>query len=198
LYLALGNPMTSAFGRGSAPDRARSADDRPGSFKKGHKKIGGRKKGTPNRVSPNLKRVILEAAYRVGCDGTGKDGVRGYFAWVAVQHTHVFVVELLSRCLEIESTPPYQRQLSREEVDKGIQDFIRANPTTPQRPSSEPSVTTTLRAPLNRALGDYNDQVNVYMEMAMTAPKAFCKILGGALPVLPRKSSRCLASATYR
>ena len=136
--------MTSAFGRGSAPDRARSADDRAGSFKKGHKKIGGRKKGTPNRVSPSLKRVILEAADRVGRDGTGKDGVRGYFTWVAAQHPRVFTLELLSRCLEIESTQPYQRRLSRKE----------ANHATPLRPSSEPSVTTTLRASLNRALGD--------------------------------------------
>ena len=40
--------LTNPFTRGSAPDRARSADLRPGSFKPGHEKRGGRKRGTPN------------------------------------------------------------------------------------------------------------------------------------------------------
>ena len=70
--------MTNPFKRGSAPDRARPAYLRPGSFKKGREKRGGRKRGTPNFFSADYKKAILEAAYRIGRDGNGKDGVVGY------------------------------------------------------------------------------------------------------------------------
>jgi hypothetical protein len=63
--------------RGTAPGRARPADDRPGSFKPGRRKQGGRKRGTPNLFSIDYKKAIIEAAYRVGHDGNGKDGERG-------------------------------------------------------------------------------------------------------------------------
>jgi hypothetical protein len=75
--------VTDRFKRGSAPGRARSADQRPGSFKKGHKKLGGRKRGTPNKFSAEGKKHILEAAYRVGMDANGAQGLVGYFRWVA-------------------------------------------------------------------------------------------------------------------
>ena len=38
--------MTNPFNRGSAPGRARDALQRSGSFEPGHKKRGGRKKGS--------------------------------------------------------------------------------------------------------------------------------------------------------
>ena len=69
--------LTNPFTRGSAPDRARSADRRPGSFKPGHEKRGGRKRGTPNLFTIDHKKAILEATYRIGQDGDGKDGVLG-------------------------------------------------------------------------------------------------------------------------
>jgi hypothetical protein len=56
--------LTNPFTRGSAPDRARSADLRPGSFKPGHEKRGGRKRGTPNLFTIDYKKAILEAASR--------------------------------------------------------------------------------------------------------------------------------------
>ena len=60
------SPMASRFKRGSAPGRARSEDQRPGSFKKGHKKRGGRQRSTPNKFSAEYKKNILEAVYRIG------------------------------------------------------------------------------------------------------------------------------------
>jgi hypothetical protein len=57
-------------------DRARDSWQRPGSFEPGHKKLGGRKKRTPNRISPSHKKAIREAAHRIGSDGNGKDGGR--------------------------------------------------------------------------------------------------------------------------
>ena len=47
--------MTSRFNRGSSPGRARDASQLSGSFEAGHKKLGGRKKGTRNLISPEHK-----------------------------------------------------------------------------------------------------------------------------------------------
>ena len=58
--------MADRLKRGSAPGRARSEDQRPGSFKKGHKKRGGRQRGTPNKFSAEYKKHILEAATASG------------------------------------------------------------------------------------------------------------------------------------
>ena len=44
--------MTNPFNRGSAPGRARDTLQRSGSFEPGHKKRGGRKKGSRNVISP--------------------------------------------------------------------------------------------------------------------------------------------------
>ena len=55
--------MTNPRKRGSAPDRAQPAYLRPGTFEEGHKKQGGRKRGTPNAFPSDYKKAILEAAY---------------------------------------------------------------------------------------------------------------------------------------
>ena len=78
--------MTDRKKRGSAPGRERAANQRPGSFKPGHKKQGGRKRGTPNALTADYKKAAMEAAYRVGEDGNGKDGLVGYLKWVAMCH----------------------------------------------------------------------------------------------------------------
>jgi hypothetical protein len=63
--------QTNAFNRGSASDRARDSFQRPGSFEPGRKKLGGRKKGTPNRISAAHKKAMREAIHRIGSDGFG-------------------------------------------------------------------------------------------------------------------------------
>jgi hypothetical protein len=98
--------------RGSAPGRAQPAYLRPGSFKQGHEKRGGRKRGTPNLLSIDYKKAILEAAYRIGQDGNGKNGVVGYLLWVAERHPQIF----FTCCLSIYrrwKTPRATRQRSR-------------------------------------------------------------------------------------
>jgi len=64
---------------------------RPGTFRKGHKKLGGRQKGTPNRISSNLIEKIVQAAEQVGSDGKGKDGIGGYFQRLAGKKEGYFV-----------------------------------------------------------------------------------------------------------
>ena len=71
--------------------RGRGNSQRPGTFKKGHKKLGGRKKGTPNRINGNLIERIVQAADQVGSDGKGKDGVDGYLQMLAGKKAAYFV-----------------------------------------------------------------------------------------------------------
>ena len=94
--------MTNPFNRGSAPGRARDALQRSGSFEPGHKKRGGRKKGSRNVISPEHKRALLEAAHRVGSDGNGRGGIVGYFTWVRKRDLTFFYVDLWSRQLELQ------------------------------------------------------------------------------------------------
>jgi hypothetical protein len=82
--------------RASAPGRQRDASKRPGTFKHGHEKLGGRKRGTPNVFSRDYKKAILEAGYRLGQDGNGKDGIVGYFSWVAHYYPRAYCKLLAS------------------------------------------------------------------------------------------------------
>ena len=112
--------MTNPCKRGGAPGRAQSEDSRSGSFKHGHEKLGGRKRGTPNFFSIDYKRAILEAAYRIGHDGNGKNGVVGYFTWVADHHPRIFAGVLLISLLPIEyaeSNMPEPPRRTVEELD---------------------------------------------------------------------------------
>jgi hypothetical protein len=71
--------------------RGRGNSQRPGTFKKGHKKLSGRKKGTPNRINGNLIERIMQAAEQVGSDGKGNNGVDGYLQMLADKKTGYFV-----------------------------------------------------------------------------------------------------------
>jgi hypothetical protein len=48
--------------------------ERNGAFRPGHKKIGGRKAGTPNAMTPEFKKMILDVAAQFGSDGQGDGG----------------------------------------------------------------------------------------------------------------------------
>ena len=74
-------------------------------FKKGHKKLGGRKAGVPNRFPRDLRDAILAAAENVGSDGLGRDGLVGYFIWLATKRPRIFV-KLLLRLLSLEAKQP--------------------------------------------------------------------------------------------
>jgi len=84
---------------------------RSGTFKKGHKKLGGRKKGTPNRVDRNLVEAILKAPDRVGSDGKGKDGIDGYFQRLAGKKEGYYVSLL---------RPAVQKQLTATEPEDEV------------------------------------------------------------------------------
>ena len=58
------------------------------------------RRGSRNVISPEHKRALLETAHRVGSDGNGRDGIVGYFTWVAARDPTFFYVDLWSRLLE--------------------------------------------------------------------------------------------------
>src|SRR5204863_8142329 len=65
------------------PRKKEMRTHRPGTFQGAHKKRGGRKTGTPNRLNRNLLEALVKAAEKVGSDGRGKDGIDGYFERLA-------------------------------------------------------------------------------------------------------------------
>jgi hypothetical protein len=166
--------MTNAFNRGTAPGRARDASERLGTFKPGHKKVGGRRKGTPNAMSVDYKNAVIAAAYFVGRDGMGADGLVGYCQRLLIKAPDVGLM-LLARMFD---WPPAGRILSEEQNNKEVREQIGANKTDSGSP--EPALTTQFPIP-------------ELMRIAVKYPKIFGKIFAPLVPVprgRPRRPSR--------
>ena len=116
--------MTNPFARGTAPGRAQPDDQRPGSFKRGHKKQGGRQRGTPNVFSQDYKKAIAEAAYRIGHDGNGKNGVPGYLLWVRERYTTFFYCGFWITLLPLEEAGNRPEGWTEEEINRWYRDYI--------------------------------------------------------------------------
>jgi hypothetical protein len=187
--------MTNRFMRGSAEDRARPADLRQGSFKQGHEKRGGRKRGTPNQFSIDYKKAIFEAVYRVGEDGNGKDGIVGYFRWVAVSYPQIFTV-LLSNVLTLEfaeSNMPEKPRGTMAEINDWLRDFIGL---TSENRTRGQTVDVESQSP-----SDWTGQpfpVGSLMQTAVAAPASFCKLLAAMFPRPPTKRRRPSAGGGSR
>jgi hypothetical protein len=169
--------MTNPFNRGSAPGRARDPWQNPETFEPGHATLGGRKKGTRNLISPEHKMALLEAAYRVGYDGNGKDGVVGYFRWVATRDETFFYVDIWMRLLDWQV----------------YEAAIRAQ--APNAPNDQiPSRSVRTKKPWSFELprDGPNAEVEGLMRLAIGRPKVFCKLICAAL-VTPPKNWRTVA-----
>lgn len=81
---------------GKAPGTRRNA------FPKGNK-LGGRPKGSGNKISRDLKEGIIDAAVAVGSDGKGKEGLLGYLKMLARKHPKQYT-GLLSRVMPLQIT----------------------------------------------------------------------------------------------
>jgi len=110
---------------------ARRASGKPKSnatsFKKGRKKTGGRKAGTPNRTTGFLREEVLTAAEAAGNE-LGGDGRVGYFKWVALNHPPSFL-SLLARSLpqqlEPEQTSPPEDDKVLHTIEEVREELIR-------------------------------------------------------------------------
>jgi hypothetical protein len=98
---------------------ARRASGKPNSnatsFKKGRRKTGGRKVGTPNKTTWALREAVLTAAEAAGNE-VGGDGLVSFLKWVALSHPTSFL-SLLARSLPLQLEP---EQTSPPEDDKVI------------------------------------------------------------------------------
>ena len=168
--------MTNPLNRGTAPGRARDASERPGSFKPGHKKLGGRKRGTPNALSIDYKNAVTAAAYFVGRDGKGAGGLVGYFTRLLIECPDVGLMLLARAFLYDDGWPPDDRILSEEQNDKEVRHSLGA--TGSGRP--DPALTTQFPIP-------------ELMRIAIKHPKVFGKLFAAMVPVprgRPRRPSR--------
>jgi len=176
--------MTVSVPRARVSRRARSANQRPGSFKPGHKKLGGRKRGTPNVISADYRKALFEAACRVGQDGNGKGGIVGYFRWVAVRHPRAYAIALLANLpvsvvAEGGPTPAENERAVREFIGFGSKRRTKrqANPG-----GVEPFGWTGQGAP-----------VGPLMNTAVTDPQAFCGLIATTFPRPTAKRHRANA-----
>ena len=64
-------------------------------FKRGRRKTGGRKTGTPNKITADLGDDFLAAAEVLGYDGRGKDGRPGYIRHLAEKYPPVYAKGLI-------------------------------------------------------------------------------------------------------
>jgi hypothetical protein len=184
--------MTNPHNRGSAPGRAQPADQRPGTFKQGHKKRGGRKRGTPNAFSSDYKKAILEAAYRVGHDGNGKDGVVGYFLWVGERYPEIFYIDLWVNLLPLEnaeSNAPEEPSRTMDEINRSVRERIGL---TGKNRTKGQTVQMESRSPRDWTGQDF--PVGDLMQLAVANPKAFCRLIVAAFLRPPTKWQQGLAA----
>jgi hypothetical protein len=76
-------------------------------FQKGRKKTGGRKKGTPNKFSGEVRALVLQALHELG----GAEGFKGYVKRIAQE---AVIGGGLVRAL-LPPAPPVQVQIEREQ-----------------------------------------------------------------------------------
>ncbi len=176
--------MTNHIMRGSAPGRARPAYLRPGSFKQGHEKRGGRKRGTPNLFSTDYRKAILEAAYRIGQDGNGKNGVSGYFLWVRERHPGIFYTVLLVSLLPLENAESETPEEPRSTTEEINQSFGESNGLTRKNLTSGQTVPVKSLSP-SGSTEDF--PVGSLMQLAIEKPKAFCRLYVAAFLRPPTK-----------
>jgi hypothetical protein len=165
--------MANPKNRRTAPAHERTADQRPGTFKSGHEKRGGRRRGTSNAFSADYRKAILEAAFRIGMGGNGEGGIVGYFRFLARYHPRIFM-PMLARLLpwedlQRETSVPQHRTMQELNklirVEYGLDEKLT---TAPVEPGSS---------------WDWTDEglpLGPLMQCAVEDPRAFCKLLTAA------------------
>ncbi len=77
-------------------------------FEKGHKKKGGRKSGTPNKLTREVKSAIVDATEKVGLDGKGFGGRTGFLIRLGIKHPTALAT-LYGRLISKHEPPPEPR-----------------------------------------------------------------------------------------
>ena len=181
--------MTNPFTRGSASGRERPEYLRPGTFKRGHEKRGGRERGTLNAFSREHKRALFEAAYRIGFDGNGKNGFVGYFHWVRVQHPLIFFGVLMIPLMLKLAEEPASPQSTIEELNEQVRNSLRL-----ARKERMKRQTVQTESPSPWDWTGQEPPVGPLMHLAVGDPKAFCTLMTAAFLRPPTRWQRGVAA----
>jgi hypothetical protein len=163
--------MTNPFSRGSAPGRAREVWQRPGSFKPGHRKVGGRHERTRNKITPETRQALLAAATLLGKDGAGTGGAAGYFETLARADPDYFYSQVWIRLLDVEE---YEAALGYPRMTE-----IDSDETAEERSKRQQLAWSYVPPWLAK-------QVENYMVLARWRPKVFAKMFCAAFLTPPR------------
>jgi hypothetical protein len=154
-----------------------------GCFKRGHEKRGGRKRGTANAFTSDIKKAVVRAAHLVGEDLAGKDGIVGYFRWVAENHSKVYASVILKRMLQVAShfDVYHSGRPSMEEIEAGAIAYTVEDeePWADEIDPNAPYAWTGRGYPLGPL-----------MDMAVRDPKSFCQLFADAFLQMPGLSRR--------
>ncbi len=82
-------------------------------FKKGHKKLGGRKKGVCNKKSQSFSHLFMAAAEQLGSDGKGEGGAVGFFMSLLRDNSRL-AMGLMAAILRYEERHPPKDLAQRE------------------------------------------------------------------------------------
>jgi hypothetical protein len=123
--------------------------------------------------------ALLEAAYRVGYDGNGRDGACGYFRWVATRDPDFFY-DLWSRLLELQ----VYEAAKRAEAPCITNELDDQMPKRSVRRKQPRSFTLPREGP--------NAEVQGLMHLSIERPKAFGKLFSAAF-LTPPQNWRALA-----
>lgn len=90
-------------------------------------RLGGRQKGTPNKVNATVKEALVMAMEASGLDGKGKDGMVGYLRWLSRAEAVAFATLIksiiplqLQAALNITNNNDPDEVLSLEELEKRL------------------------------------------------------------------------------
>ena len=146
------------YSRGTSPGRARP--HHRGSFLRGHAKVGGRQKGTPNAISPRARKAITAAAKRLA-----RGAPRTRYHWRRVFNHNPLIIEARE----------HQGQFT-----------LAGAPRRRSRPFNMKSFCQDLSAVAMRAIQTdqfvERDLVLCLMLLAVRDPSAFAKFLALTMP----------------
>jgi hypothetical protein len=97
---------------------------KPKRFEAGHTKVGGRKKGSINKVPKLLKDAVILAAELEGYDGKGQDQMVGFLRRVIRDDFHGFV-GLLARSMLNQETRASSNDVSVEVTYRSVDEVRR-------------------------------------------------------------------------
>ena len=116
---------------------ARRASGKPKSnatsFKKGRKKTGGRKAGTPNKTTTVFREAMLTAAEAAGNE-IGGDGRASYLKWIALDYPTSFFPHLarsMPQQLEPEQTSPPEEDMVLHTMEE-VREHLRQRGVPPE------------------------------------------------------------------